>query len=147
MCGLIGALLSRPTLTNERMAAALTTIVHRGPDNTAYWLSFDRRMALGHVRLSIIGLVNGDQPIVKTVVYGPYPSGSARHRQPSRNRWMIPLMTRRSFVRSGPVWAIGRCGSIAAHCSSLSQKLSATNQALLTSLNHDARLNSIGYGP
>jgi hypothetical protein len=64
MCGLIGALLSRPTLTNERMAAALTTIVHRGPDNTAYWLSSDRRMALGHVRLSIIGLVNGDQPIV-----------------------------------------------------------------------------------
>ena len=46
------------------MAAALTTIVHRGPDNTAYWLSSDRRMALGHVRLSIIGLVNGDQPIV-----------------------------------------------------------------------------------
>jgi asparagine synthase (glutamine-hydrolysing) len=64
MCGLIGALLSRPTFTNERMAAALTTIVHRGPDNTAYWLSSDRRMALGHVRLSIIGLVNGDQPIV-----------------------------------------------------------------------------------
>jgi asparagine synthase (glutamine-hydrolysing) len=64
MCGLIGALLVQPTLTNERMEAALTTIVHRGPDNTAYWLSSDRRMALGHVRLSIIGLVNGDQPIV-----------------------------------------------------------------------------------
>ena len=64
MCGLIGALLAQPTLSNERMAAALSTIAHRGPDNTAYWLSSDRRMALGHVRLSIIGLVNGDQPIV-----------------------------------------------------------------------------------
>jgi hypothetical protein len=31
-----------------------------------------------------------------------------------------------SIERSGPVWTIGRCGSIAAHCSSLSQKLSAT---------------------
>ncbi len=30
-----------------------------------------------------------------------------------------------------------RCGSIAAHCSSLSQKLPATNHALLTDLNHD----------
>jgi asparagine synthase (glutamine-hydrolysing) len=46
------------------MVAALSTIAHRGPGNTSYWLSSDRRMALGHVRLSIIGLVNGDQPIV-----------------------------------------------------------------------------------
>jgi len=84
---------------------------------------------------------------LKTVVYGPYWSGSARQRQPSRNRWMIPLMTRRSSMRSGPVWTIGRCGSIAAHCSSLSEKLSATNQALLTSLNHNANVSSIGYGP
>ena len=72
--------------------------------------------------------------LLKAVVYGPYSSGSARQRQPSRNRWMIPLMTRRSSLRSGPVWTIGRCGSIAAHCSSLSQKLSDPYQALLTSL-------------
>ncbi len=84
---------------------------------------------------------------LKTVVYGPYSSGSARYRQPSRNRWMMPLRTRRSCLRSGPVWTIGRYGSIAAHCSSLSQKLSATNQALLTSLNHDKMFNSIGYRP
>jgi hypothetical protein len=84
---------------------------------------------------------------LKTVVYGPYSSGSARHRQPSRKRWMMPLRMRRSSLRSGPVWTIGRCGSIAAHCSSLSKKLSATNQALLTSLNHDTTFNSIGYRP
>src|SRR4051812_32043950 len=64
MCGLIGALLARPTLTTERIVLALSTIAHRGPDNRAHWLSFDRCMALGHVRLRIVGLVNGDQPIV-----------------------------------------------------------------------------------
>ena len=36
---------------------------------------------------------------------------------------------------------------IAAHCALLSQKLSATNQALLISLNHEAMLVSIGYRP
>ena len=66
---------------------------------------------------------------LKTVVYGPYSSGSARHRQPSRNRWTIPLMMRRSSCRSGPVWTIGRCGASAANCSSVSQKLSATNSS------------------
>src|SRR5215471_3440687 len=64
MCGLIAALQTRAKITAERMELALATIGHRGPDKTAYWFSHDRRMALGHVRLSIIGLVNGDQPIV-----------------------------------------------------------------------------------
>jgi asparagine synthase (glutamine-hydrolysing) len=64
MCGLIGALSTRPTFTSERIAAALSTIAHRGPDDTACWLSPDHQMALGHVRLSIIGLANGNQPIV-----------------------------------------------------------------------------------
>jgi asparagine synthase (glutamine-hydrolysing) len=64
MCGLIAALLAKPKLANRQMETALARIGHRGPDNTAYWFSSDRRMALGHVRLSIIGLVNGDQPLV-----------------------------------------------------------------------------------
>src|SRR5208337_5446508 len=64
------------------------------------------------------------------------------------NRWTMPVMTRRSSLRSGPVWTIGRCGAIAAHGSSLSQKLSATNQALrLKVLNHAAALGSIRYRP
>jgi hypothetical protein len=46
MCGLIGALLVRPTLTNERMAAALTTIVHRGPVSARMKLSAVTGMAL-----------------------------------------------------------------------------------------------------
>jgi asparagine synthase (glutamine-hydrolysing) len=64
MCGLIGALLGEPSLTDERIAGALATISHRGPDHTGWWCSSDRRTVLGHVRLSIIGLDNGDQPLV-----------------------------------------------------------------------------------
>src|SRR5215467_1671301 len=64
MCGLIAALLAAPKLSDERIAAALATIAHRGPDRSNYWVSPDRRMALGHARLSVIGLTNGDQPFV-----------------------------------------------------------------------------------
>ncbi len=63
MCGFIAAQLATPWLTPERMATALATIFHRGPDGSARWFSPDRLNALGHVRLSIIGINNGDQPI------------------------------------------------------------------------------------
>jgi asparagine synthase (glutamine-hydrolysing) len=63
MCGLIGALLAEPSLTGQRIEAALTTIAYRGPDHTGWWWSSDHRMVLGHVRLSVIGLDNGDQPL------------------------------------------------------------------------------------
>lgn len=64
MCGLIAALQTRPRLSDERLTAGLEVIAHRGPDHTGRWWSVDRLMALGHVRLSIIGLDNGDQPIL-----------------------------------------------------------------------------------
>lgn len=63
MCGLIGALLAQPRLTEPHIEAALATIAHRGPDHTGWWWSPDHRMMLGHVRLSVIGLTNGDQPL------------------------------------------------------------------------------------
>ena len=63
MCGLIAAQLARASLTPDRLGAALATISHRGPDGSATWFSPDRRTALGHVRLSIIGLANGTQPL------------------------------------------------------------------------------------
>ena len=63
MCGLIAAQLTTPWLTPERLAVALATIAHRGPDGVANWFAPDRLTVLGHVRLSIIGLNNGDQPI------------------------------------------------------------------------------------
>jgi hypothetical protein len=85
---------------------------------------------------------------LKTVVYGPYSGGKARQRQPSRKRWTMPLITRRSSTRRGPVWTIGRCGSIAAHCTSLSQNTPDTvHPPLFARVNHRTSLTSIGYRP
>lgn len=63
MCGLIAAQLKTSWLSPERMQVALATISHRGPDGSSDWFSPDRLTALGHVRLSIIGLNNGTQPL------------------------------------------------------------------------------------
>jgi asparagine synthase (glutamine-hydrolysing) len=63
MCGLIAAKISRPWVTPERLEGALASIAHRGPDGSAHWFSDDRLTVMGHVRLSIIGLDNGDQPM------------------------------------------------------------------------------------
>lgn len=63
MCGLIAAQLTRAWLSNERLDTALASISHRGPDGSASWFSQDRKTGLGHVRLSIIGLDNGTQPL------------------------------------------------------------------------------------
>lgn len=63
MCGFIAAQIATPWLTSERLATALAAIAHRGPDGSASWFSTDRLNVLGHVRLSIIGLNNGNQPI------------------------------------------------------------------------------------
>lgn len=63
MCGLIAAQLAVPTLNEQTLATALRSISHRGPDGTGAWFSPDRRTVLGHVRLSIIGVENGAQPM------------------------------------------------------------------------------------
>jgi asparagine synthase (glutamine-hydrolysing) len=76
VCGLIAALLSKPNLDRAQLERALASIVHRGPDATTMWFADDGTAAMGHVRLSIIGLDNGTQPIadasgrVRTVVNG-----------------------------------------------------------------------------
>src|SRR5262249_33493311 len=44
----------------ERM---LQAIAHRGPDDAGYALADEERVGLAQVRLSIIDLENGDQPI------------------------------------------------------------------------------------
>ena len=64
MCGIVAALQPDTRVSQQRLAAALRTIGHRGPDRSAVWSSADGRMALGHARLSIIALENGDQPLV-----------------------------------------------------------------------------------
>lgn len=63
MCGITGGLY-RGQADQVALNRALDTLYHRGPDSSASWISDNRKWALGHTRLSIIGLDNGEQPIV-----------------------------------------------------------------------------------
>jgi asparagine synthase (glutamine-hydrolysing) len=62
MCGFVAGVLC-DAVEPARVDHALDTIHHRGPDAVGRWISPDGRWFLGHNRLSIIGLDNGDQPI------------------------------------------------------------------------------------
>ena len=62
MCGIFAAM-TRRGLAPERRDAALKSLFHRGPDGNGSWTSGDGLRTLGHTRLSIIGLNNGDQPM------------------------------------------------------------------------------------
>ncbi len=66
MCGIAG--FWNPSRTNEReLRAALDPMLdfldHRGPDERGSRLFREQGLALGHTRLSIIGLAHGHQPI------------------------------------------------------------------------------------
>ena len=61
MCGVVGAIFNK-ALDPAGFDAALRVLHHRGPDSVGHWFSADRCWALGHTRLSIIGLDNGAQP-------------------------------------------------------------------------------------
>ena len=60
MCGLIGGIARKP-LSRDRIKKGLDVLDHRGPDGQGQWS--DGHFFLGHTRLSIIGLSNGDQPM------------------------------------------------------------------------------------
>jgi asparagine synthase (glutamine-hydrolysing) len=62
MCGIFAAM-TRLGLAPDRRDAALRSLQHRGPDGSGSWTSRDGRWTLGHTRLSIIGLNNGEQPM------------------------------------------------------------------------------------
>lgn len=66
MCGITGFFCiegdQRPT--TEDLRRATDSIVHRGPDASGVWCSDDRKVGLGHRRLSILDLSdNGTQPM------------------------------------------------------------------------------------
>ena len=66
MCGIAG--FWNPSRTNERVLRhaldpMLDVLDHRGPDERGSRLFLDQGLALGHTRLSIIGLACGHQPI------------------------------------------------------------------------------------
>src|SRR6266542_5649037 len=63
MCGICGIYFYREPRDVERhlLNRMMETIAHRGPDGQGTY--YDSGLALGHLRLSIIDLNTGDQPI------------------------------------------------------------------------------------
>jgi asparagine synthase (glutamine-hydrolysing) len=60
MCGIFGIY---GNFTENDARSALNTLIHRGPDEWGEYISQDKRIYLGHRRLSIIDLSAGKQPI------------------------------------------------------------------------------------
>jgi asparagine synthase (glutamine-hydrolysing) len=67
MCGINGVLAfsnSSFSVTEDYLVRMRDTMVHRGPDGCGLWISPDRRVGLGHRRLSIIDLsTSANQPM------------------------------------------------------------------------------------
>ena len=63
MCGIVALFSRRDPVSVAALERATRSLYHRGPDGQRHWISADRRIALGHARLSIIDLATGDQPI------------------------------------------------------------------------------------
>ncbi|KAJ7617909.1 putative asparagine synthase [Roridomyces roridus] len=69
MCGLTAIFHSdaatRPSVDvlQQKLEASLELIKHRGPDSRGTYVSPDARVGLGHVRLAIIDLATGQQPL------------------------------------------------------------------------------------
>ncbi len=70
MCGIVGSWLlesQRFAQTARDIEPALDALAHRGPDDRGVWNSRDRRVLLGHRRLSILDLsAAGKQPMQST---------------------------------------------------------------------------------
>lgn len=65
MCGYIGVFAKQPRAFDPNMFdAALRAIHHRGPDSSSQWFDPKGQAAFGYVRLGLVGLGNGTQPIV-----------------------------------------------------------------------------------
>jgi len=63
MCGIVAFYSRRDPISEAALERATGSLYHRGPDGQQHWISADRRVGLGHARLSIIDLTTGDQPI------------------------------------------------------------------------------------
>src|SRR5262249_2636142 len=63
MCGVVGIFSSAGPISEGRLQRATRSLFHRGPDGQRHRISADRRVGLGHARLSIIDLTSGSQPI------------------------------------------------------------------------------------
>lgn len=64
MCGIVGIISYKEPVDERLLISMRDTLVHRGPDDKGIWISPDRKVGLGHRRLSIIDLSPaGHQPM------------------------------------------------------------------------------------
>jgi asparagine synthase (glutamine-hydrolysing) len=56
MCGIVAMYSARGPIPAGALERATLQLAHRGPDGQRTWLGDDRRVGLGHARLSIIDL-------------------------------------------------------------------------------------------
>ena len=63
MCGIVAVYSRREPVSPASLERTTKSLYHRGPDGQRQWISADRKVGLGHARLSIIDLSTGDQPI------------------------------------------------------------------------------------
>ncbi len=63
MCGIVALFANDEQISESSLKLGMDSLKHRGPDGQKFWISPDQRVALGHTRLSIIDINNGEQPI------------------------------------------------------------------------------------
>lgn len=63
MCGIAGYMGAGDVLGQGFLSHAMRALRHRGPDGEGTWVSPDARVGLAHLRLSIIDLSTGAQPM------------------------------------------------------------------------------------
>jgi asparagine synthase (glutamine-hydrolysing) len=63
MCGVVGVVSRDRPVDGDRIRRALAAIRHRGPDGEGVFVSPDGRAGLGHVRLAVVDVEGGAQPI------------------------------------------------------------------------------------
>jgi asparagine synthase (glutamine-hydrolysing) len=63
MCGIVAVYSVDRAICEKDLQQFTESLAHRGPDLRHLWIDKDKRVGLGHARLSIIDLENGTQPI------------------------------------------------------------------------------------
>jgi len=56
MCGIAGIISFQKNLTEEELIRMRDSMIHRGPDGSGLWISENKKVILGHRRLSILDL-------------------------------------------------------------------------------------------
>ncbi|TVQ77474.1 MAG: asparagine synthase (glutamine-hydrolyzing) [Bradymonadales bacterium] len=63
MCGIVAVINQERPVNESQVKSSLQVLSHRGPDYQSHWISENKRVGLGHARLSIIDFRTGKQPL------------------------------------------------------------------------------------